>query len=259
MSATVTVRPAPAPSAPLAGGWLVVCPAYNEAGSLHDVVAEIHRELPGAQVVVVDDGSADRTAEIAVAAGARLLRFPFNQGIGAALRAGLLLGVREGAAGVVQCDADGQHPPAAIDQLLAGLADADVVVGVRFAGVGDYEVRGPRRWAMRLLSWVVTRMLATPLTDVTSGFRAYGPRAMAVLSRELPPEYLGDSIDGLLIAHRHGLVITQVPVAMRARVAGVPSQSSWKATVYLARALLILGLSVLRTLGVRRPRVRSRA
>lgn len=232
------------------GQVLVVCPAWNEAASVGSVVAEVHEHVPDARVVVVDDGSSDGTGAAARAAGARVLTLPFNIGVGAALRAGLVLGHREGFAAVVQCDADGQHPAGAIPLLVAGLREADVVVGARFAGLGDYAARGPRRWAGRLLAAVMTRVHHTRLTDVTSGFRAFSPRAVAVLSRELPPEYLGDTLDALVIARTAGLRVTQVPVAMRPRAGGTASHDAWRSTVYLGRALLVLALSLVRLVPV---------
>lgn len=231
---------------------LVVCPAYNEQASVAAVVAEIHGRVPGAQVVVVDDGSSDETTRVARDAGARVLTLPFNIGVGGALRAGLLLGHREGFDAVVQCDSDGQHPAGAIPALVAGLDAADIVVGARHAGVGDYAVRGPRRWAMRLLAAVMSRVHHTTLTDVTSGFRAFGPRAVAVLSRQLPPEYLGDTLDALMIARVTGLRVRQEPVAMRERSGGVPSHDAWRSTVYLGRAVLVLGLALVRLVPLRR-------
>jgi glycosyltransferase involved in cell wall biosynthesis len=183
-----------------------------------------------------------------------VLRLPFNIGVGGALRVGLLLGAREGFDAVVQCDADGQHPPAAIAELVAALDSADVVVGARFAGVGDYQTRGPRRWAMALLGRVLSRVHRTRLTDVTSGFRAFGPRAIEVLSAELPPEYLGDTVDALMIARSAHLVVRQVPVAMRPRLAGIPTHRPLRAALYLARAVLVLGLSLLRLLAPRHRR-----
>ena len=235
----------------MTGPLLIVVPALDEAESIGAVIAEIRAAVPLAEVTVVDDGSVDATSEIAAAAGARVLRLPFNVGVGGALRAGLLLGRRIGARAVVQCDGDGQHPAAAIPELVAALEHADLVVGARFAGVGDYRARGPRMWAMRLLSAVVSRMHRTRLTDVTSGFRAFGPRAIAVLSRDLPPEYLGDTVDALVIARSNHLTVTQVPVAMRPRVGGAPTHRPLRAAAYLARATLVLGLSLLRML---RPR-----
>jgi glycosyltransferase involved in cell wall biosynthesis len=225
---------------------MVVCPAFNEAGAITGVVHEIRSCLPDAQVVVVDDGSTDETANLARAAGARVIELPFNLGVGAALRTGLLAGLREGVDAVVQCDADGQHPPQAIAGLVAALADADIVIGARWAGEGDYEARGPRRWAMRLLAAAMTRVHGHRFTDVTSGFRAFGPRALPVLAVELPPEYLGDTLDALVIAKINGLRVVQVPVAMRARTTGVASHKPFRAALYLARAVLVLLLSLAR-------------
>jgi glycosyltransferase involved in cell wall biosynthesis len=227
---------------------LVVCPAFNEAASIAEVLAEVARAVPYADVVVVDDGSTDATARVARGAGARVLQLPFNIGVGAALRAGVLLGRREGRDAVVQCDADGQHPPAAIPALVAALDGADIVIGARWSGVGNYSARGPRRWAMRLLGRVLSVVHSIELNDVTSGFRAFGPRAIEVLSRELPPEYLGDTIDALVIARAHGLRVTQVPVAMRPRAGGIPSHRPLRALLYLGRSVLILLLSMVRLL-----------
>lgn len=234
---------------------LVVCPAFNEEQSVADVVADVRRSVPGADVVVVDDGSSDATALVARSAGARVLQLPFNIGVGGALRTGLLLARREGYAAVVQCDSDGQHPASAIDGLVRALDSADLVIGTRWGGVGDYVARGPRRWAMVALSRVLSRVHHTPLSDVTSGFRAFGPRAVAVLADEMPPEYLGDTLDALVIARVRGLVVAQVPVRMRERTGGVPSHRTFRSTLYLLRATLVLSLSLVRlapTRGARR-------
>lgn len=233
----------------MTSGVLVVLPAYNEQDSIATVVAQVRAAVPGAQVVVVDDGSTDATGDRALEAGARLLALPFNVGVGGALRAGLLLGSREGVAAVVQCDADGQHPAAAIPDLLAELAGADIVIGARFAGAGAYHASGPRWWAMALLARVLSRVHGTRLTDVTSGFRAFGPAAIAVFSEELPPEYLGDTVEALVIAREHRLRVCQVPVEMSPRQAGVASHRPARAALYLARAMLMLVLSLLRLAG----------
>jgi glycosyltransferase involved in cell wall biosynthesis len=230
---------------------LLVLPAFNEQAALPGVIEQIRAVLPAAGILVVDDGSSDGTADVASATGVRVLRLPFNLGVGGALRAGLLVGLREGWSVVVQCDADGQHPPASVPDLLAGLADADIVIGARFAGSGDYQVRGARSWAMVLLAHVMSRVHRTRLTDVTSGFRAFGQRAIEVLGRELPPDYLGDTVEALVIAKEYGLRVAQVPVAMLPRQGGVASHRAFRATLYLLRVMLILVLSLLRLLGAR--------
>ena len=233
---------------------LIVIPAYNEQDALPAVLDALLAIVPAAAIVVVDDGSTDGTGSVAVGRGVRLIQMPFNVGVGGALRAGLLFAQRHGIPAVVQCDGDGQHPPDAIPRLVDRLASADIVIGARFAGQGDYAVGRPRRWAMRLLARVMSRIHRTPLTDVTSGFRAFGPRAIDVLSRELPPEYLGDTVEALVIAHERGLRVTQVPVALLHRQGGVVSKDPLRATLDLGRASLMLALSLLRLAGSDRGR-----
>ena len=227
---------------------LVAIPALNEEGAIAEVVHAVRAALPEeSTVLVVDDGSSDRTAVVAAGAGAVVVQLPFNVGVGGAMRAAFLYATREGFDRVVQVDGDGQHDPAYLPTLLAGLADSDIVVGARFAGVGSYRARGPRRWAMTLLAWSLTKITGSPLTDVTSGFRAAGPRAVALFSRYYPSEYLGDTVESLVLAHRAGLSVGQVGVQMRPRQAGSPSQGPLRSTVYLSRALLALGLSLVRS------------
>src|SRR5688572_27371806 len=151
---------------------LVVIPALNESGSIGEVVKEVRSELPSVDVLVIDDGSTDNTAAVAESAGAKVARLPYNLGVGGAMRLGYRYGHRHDYDVVVQIDADGQHDPKFVPRLLAALDDADLVIGARFAGAGEYRVSGPRRWAMRLLSGVVSRLAGTKLTDTTSGFRA---------------------------------------------------------------------------------------
>lgn len=225
---------------------LVVLPAWNEAGSLPSVLAEIRTHLPDVGVVVVNDGSSDATSAVARQAGAEVLDLPFNLGVGAAMRAGFRYALANGYDVVVQVDADGQHDPREVPRLVAELDEADVVIGARFADKGDYTVRGPRWWAMRVLAGVLSRMAHTRLTDTTSGFRASGPAAVRLFAVHYPAEYLGDTVESLVMAMRAGLKVRQVGVAMRPRQAGQPSQRPWKAAVYLMRACLALLIAVTR-------------
>jgi glycosyltransferase involved in cell wall biosynthesis len=225
---------------------LIVMPAFNEEASITAVILEVLETLPGVACLVVDDGSHDTTSARAAAAGALVARLPFNLGVGAAMRVGFRYAVENGFCNVVQIDADGQHDPAAVPSLLAELASADVVVGARFAGVGDYEVRGPRRWAMKVLAVTLSRVTHTRLTDATSGFRASGPRAVRLFADIYPAEYLGDTVESLVIAARHQLQVRQIPTTMRPRAGGIPSHHPIRAAVYLARAILALGFALVR-------------
>lgn len=226
---------------------MIVIPAYNEQDCIAEVINEVSRAVPQATVVVIDDGSADSTGQVARQAGATVLSLPFNMGVGGALRLGLRYAQRTGHRVAVQVDGDGQHNPAEIALLVAGLDRADMVIGARFAGRGDYDAQGPRRWAMQVLAAILGRMARTPLTDVTSGFRAFGPRAITLLSHTLPTEYLGDTVDALVISARAGLTVRQEAVVMRPRQGGVPSQSPLKSTIYLGRAMMSLMLATIRT------------
>ena len=120
------------------------------------------------------------------------------------------------------------------------------MIGARFAGKGDYSVRGPRWWAMKVLSWILSRVCGTRLTDTTSGFKLSGRRAIELFAREYPAEYLGDTIEALVIAARSNLVVRQIPVAMRPRAGGTPSQNPFKAAKFLGRAFVALGVSLTR-------------
>ena len=228
---------------------VILVPAWNEEQVIADVLAEIRTVLgPRADVVVISDGSTDNTADIARRAGAVVLDLPLNLGVGGAMRTGYLYAWRHGYHYAVQLDADGQHVPGEIDALLraARSEGADLVIGARFAGKGDYEVHGPRQWAMKVLSVILTRVCSTRLTDTTSGFKLAGRRAIGLFAREYPAEYLGDTIEALVIAARSGLRIVQVPVVMRPRAGGTPSHNPLKAARFLLRAFMALGIALTR-------------
>lgn len=225
---------------------LVVLPAWNEAQSLPAVLREIADHLPDVAVLVVNDGSADGTSVVARSSGVQVLDLPFNLGVGGAMRAGFRFALAEGYDVVVQVDADGQHDPREVPRIVERLTHSDIVIGARFADQGTYAVRGPRRWAMRVLAGVLSHLAGTRLTDTTSGFRAAGPRAIRLFAVHYPAEYLGDTIESLVIALRNGLTVEQVGVSMRERSAGRPSQRPIKAAIYLLRACLALGISLTR-------------
>jgi glycosyltransferase involved in cell wall biosynthesis len=226
---------------------LVIVPAWNEQDSVADTVREIRRTNPGVDVLVVDDGSGDQTADRAAEAGADVCRLPFNLGVGGAMRTGYRYALRHGYDVAAQIDADGQHDPSYLSTLVEQLADADIVIGARFAHADDpYLVRGPRRWAMVMLARVLSGLAHTRLTDVTSGFRVSNRRAIAVFASHYPAEYLGDTVESLVIAVRTRCRVTQVPVDMRQRSAGVSTASPFRAAVYLVRAVVALGLALVR-------------
>jgi glycosyltransferase involved in cell wall biosynthesis len=225
---------------------LIMIPAWNEAASIGEVVAEIRGELPATDVLVIDDGSTDDTALAARQAGAAVVRLPFNLGVGGARRLGFRYAKAHGYEVAVQIDADGQHDPRYVPKLIDGLQDASLVIGARFAGEGDYQARGPRRWAMLVLSFVLSKMARQRLTDTTSGFRACDRSLIELFAGWYPVEYLGDTVETTVRVVRLGYTVKQVPVAMRQRFGGAPSKSPVKAVMYLGRAFFSLVLAVTR-------------
>lgn len=214
---------------------LIVLPAYNEEAVISSVITEVFKALPGVKCLVVNDGSNDETSQVAQKAGAIVADLPYNLGVGGAMRFGFRYALKNGFQNVVQVDADGQHNPADVPALLNSLSKSDLVLGARFAGKGNYKVRGPRKWAMVLLSKVLSRSAGTLLSDTTSGFRASGPKAVRLFAQHYPAEYLGDTVESLVIASRSGLAISQVPVEMRERAGGTPSHSPVRAALFLGR------------------------
>lgn len=228
---------------------LIVIPAWNEGEVLGPVLEDVRANKPSnADVVVVSDGSTDHTARIAKEAGVTVLELPINLGVGGAMRTGYLYALRNGYQIAVQLDADGQHDPAEITTLLDAYRaeEADIVIGARFAGKGRYTVHGPRQWAMALLASTLSRVCHTRLTDTTSGFKLCGPRAIALFAADYPAEYLGDTVEALVIAARAGLKVRQVGVVMRPRAGGTPSHDPLSSARFLMRALLALGVSLSR-------------
>lgn len=194
----------------------VVIPALDAAGTIGDVVTGVRRALPAADVVVVNDGSTDPTERVAEAAGARVVSFPTNRGKGAALRAAFASALEDGADAVLTVDADGQHDTTVAPQIVAALADADVVVGVR----RRMGTRMPmlRRFSNTLSSWAISRCAGMRLPDTQSGFRAI----RAEVLRRVQP--LGDryefETDFLILAARSGFHIAGVPIPT---IYGAPS------------------------------------
>ncbi len=221
-------------------GELVAIPAWNEEGSIADVIAKVQEHRPDVDILVVDDGSTDRTALLAREAGAKVVSLPFNVGVGGAMRTAFLFGQRHGYRAIAQVDADGQHDPADLNRILEALDNADIVVGTRFHPESMYFVGGPRRWAMVLLSKALSRMNRGPISDPTSGFRSAGPRAIELFAAEYPADYLGDTVGSLAIAIRQGMVVHETPVTMYFRQSGRPSKNAVWSALYLGRATLAI-------------------
>jgi glycosyltransferase involved in cell wall biosynthesis len=225
---------------------LVVIPAFNEEKSISTVIQDVRTHIPSATILVVDDGSQDSSAEVAKSMQVNVVSLPFNVGVGGALRTGFLYAHRHSFSQVLQVDADGQHKASEARSLLDAGHDFDIVIGSRFAEYSpNYSASVLRKSAIRWLSFVISKICKTKLTDVTSGFRLSSAGAIELFMKDYPVEYLGDTVESLVIAHKAGLSITEVPVQMSQREFGSPSQNFLKSTWYLLRATLVVFLSLI--------------
>ena len=219
---------------------LVIIPAFNEHETLPSTLAELHRIVPHFDVVVIDDGSCDDTADLAETNGAICVRLPFNLGIGGALRTGFRFAVERGYGRAIQFDADGQHDATQIEAILAPLDDgADMVIGSRFAGVGDYQVGRSRGFAMGILRWSIRRLAGQKFTDTSSGFRSFDADMLSMFATDYPIEYM-DSAEALVLACRAGFDVREVPVTMRERAGGQASNRSFRLMYHYLRVLVSL-------------------
>jgi len=230
---------------------LVVIPAYNEEAALPAVLVELQAVVPDFDIVVVDDGSTDDTADVARRGGVTCVQLPFNLGIGGALRAGYRFAVESGYDRAIQFDADGQHRADQIDLLLTELdAGADMVIGNRFGEDGSYTVSRSRRLAMGLLRWGVRVLAGRRFVDTSSGFRAVQRPLLEVFATEYPVEYM-DSVETLVAACRAGYRVEEVPVQMEQRAGGVASTRNVRLVYHYARLIVSLLGSSRRSLSAR--------
>ena len=239
--------PSPVEGRSAARRRLAIVPALNEEGSVARVVAEIQAADAGFDVVVVDDGSLDRTAAVAEAAGARVLRLPFNLGIGGAVQTGYRYAYENGYSIAVQVDGDGQHDPAELERLLEPIdaGEADVVIGSRFAGAGNYRAQLSRRPGIRVFAWIVSLVLRRRITDSSSSFRALNRRALALFSADYPHGFL-ETVEATVLGARSGLRLVEVPVVMRERVEGRSTLTFARSLWYAAKVLVAVFVSLFR-------------
>ncbi len=225
---------------------VAIVPAYDEEASIARVVSELLAYDPGLCVVVVDDGSTDRTAEVARAAGANVISLPFNLGIGGAVQTGFRYAWEQDFDVAVRADGDGQHDPAELDAILRPvLADeADVAVGSRFIGGTGYRSSRSRRAGIRLLAWIVSALTRQRITDPTSGFQAVNRLGIRLFAADYPHDY--PEAEATVMVFKHRLRLQEVPVTMRARETGRSSITTLHSVYYMVKVVLAIFVALFR-------------
>ena len=225
---------------------IAIVPAMNEEKTIGRVIEEIRAFDPGFDIVVVDDGSVDRTATIAERYGVLVLRLPFNLGIGGAVQTGYQYARDNGFELAVQVDGDGQHDPTEIARLVQPILEgrADMVVGTRFAEGGGYRGTPLRRVGIRLFAAVVSLMVRQRVTDTTSGFRAVNRMGIRLFAADYPHDY--PEVEATVLLARHKLTMIEVPVVMRIRETGQSSITAVRSVYYMIKVLLALFIGLFR-------------
>ncbi len=215
---------------------VAIIPAYNESGNIERVVQDI-LALPFPVVpLVVNDGSRDDTAAVAIRAGAVVLDLPFNLGIGGAVQLGYRYAMEQGFDIAVQVDGDGQHDVTYLEALIKPLQNknVDMAVGSRFLVCdGGFRSSFTRRIGISFFRLLIRALTGFPTTDPTSGFRACGRRLIKVYASYYPGDF--PEPEAIVVARRLGAIVVEVPVAMRARTTGKSSIGKLKSPYYMIK------------------------
>ncbi len=227
---------------------LVIIPAYNEESSIKLVIADIRRVMPTADIVVINDGSQDRTSEYAKATGrAWVVDLPVNVGIGSTVQTGFIFARRQDYAFAVQFDGDGQHKAAEIRTLLTALRreNADVVIGSRFCEdrIG-FKSSFTRRIGIKIFELINWLFIRTRITDNTSGFRAYNRKAIRFLAEHYPHDF--PEPEAVILLGRNGFRLREVYTEMCERQGGRSSISGLKSIYYMIKVLLAIMINMIR-------------
>lgn len=232
---------------------LVIIPAYNEQAALPGLIAEVRTAAPGTDILVINDCSLDRTAEVARAQGVLVLDLPCNLGVGGAVQSGFRYAFSHGYSYIIRCDGDGQHPPSEIPKLLAAMSvgDVDLVIASRFLenDKDSYKSTTFRYAGIRGLAFVLSLICRARVTDPTSGFQMMNRPLISYFSRSYPLDY--PEPESLALLRRQGYRFREVGARFRPRITGVSSIHSMGAFYYLLKVGLALLVDRARTVNVR--------
>jgi glycosyltransferase involved in cell wall biosynthesis len=225
---------------------LILIPAFNEAASIAQVVTRARQQLPGADVLVINDGSSDDTGALAEAAGAYVLHLHYNVGIGAGVQTGFRFATLQGYDVVIRNDGDGQHDAQEIQAMLTALesSGADMVIGSRYAEDRGYRGSALRRLGSLILARLISGIIRQRVTDPTSGFIACNRRAIHLCAQVYPHDY--PEPESIVILHRAGLRLTEIPVVMHDRAGGTSSITALRSAYYMVKVILAILVGLLR-------------
>ena len=219
---------------------VILVPAFNEEECIGGLIEEIRTHAPGFTVVVINDGSADRTAARARDRGAKILDLACNLGVGGAVQGGFDYAFRNGYQYAVRLDGDGQHPPSEIPRLLnaMGADGVDLVIGSRFLAAETYRNTFIRNCGINVLARFLSLICRKRVTDPTSGFQMVNRYLLNFFSHSYPMDY--PEPEALALMRRQGYDFMEVPTAFRKRTSGRSSIRGWGNLYYVMKVFLAL-------------------
>jgi glycosyltransferase involved in cell wall biosynthesis len=226
---------------------LVIIPAFNEEERILAVIKGVHRYLPEADILVIDDGSSDRTAQVSRQGGAIVVRHPINLGVGTALQTGYKFAARRSFDYLIQLDADGQHDPISLPNFLNVLrsTDAELVIGSRFLQDGDYRGSLPRKIGIRFFARLLSVLIGERISDPTSGYRGMKRSLLRFCTLDVYSFDYPDA-DFLLTLHRAGFHIVEIPIEIKMRMGGYSQHRGLRPVYYFAKMMLSIFITLLR-------------
>ncbi len=225
---------------------LVIIPARNEAERIPNVIQRIRENLPGCEILVIEDSSTDDTVEVVRLLGAKIVSLPVNLDYGGAIRVGFQCALSKGYQYAITMDADGQHDAGNLPTIVDGLAKDgnDLVVGSRFLGETTYSIPFARRLGMFLFSVITSTVVGKKITVTTCGFMGIGPRALPVVAEYCATDFPNAEL--ICTVSTKKLQVGEVPIHIHEREGGESMFTLWKAVYYPFKLLLAISMVLLR-------------
>ncbi|MFX0134633.1 MAG: glycosyltransferase family 2 protein [Candidatus Hodarchaeota archaeon] len=225
---------------------LVIIPAYNEEKNISQVINKLRKDATFVDYILVNDASTDNTAEVARNMRVPVISLPINLGIGGAVQTGFKYAIENDYDIAIQVDGDGQHDTSQIPKLIKPIEEgsADIVIGSRYIKNSGYKTPIMRRIGIAFFSWLTSIICHQRITDSTSGFRALNKKAVDFFAREYPVDF--PDTESLILLHRAGFTIKEIPVTMNQRLRGASSINLFKSIYYPYKSLLGILVGLLR-------------
>lgn len=214
---------------------LIIIPAYNESANIENTVADIKKNAPDFDYVIINDCSKDNTLDILKENNMNYISLPVNLGIGGAVQTGYIYAFDHGYETAVQVDGDGQHDVSYLNAMYDAMKErnADMIIGSRFIEKEGFQSSVMRRVGITYFTKMIKALTGVTVTDPTSGFRLANRGVIEMFSKDYPRDY--PEPESIVSVLRSGKKVTEYPVKMRARQGGESSITMSKSVYYMIK------------------------